>query len=71
MNEYQRMWRRLNNSLKSRIREYQHAEAITEGLEYENEIEMDTWKGVLQEMERIEEDIKEREWLWDMNTKDG
>lgn len=58
MNEYQRMWRRLNNILKLRIREYQNAEAIIEGLEYENEIKMDTWEGVLQEMERIEKDIK-------------
>ena len=58
MNEYQRMWRRLNNILKLRIREYQNAEAIIEGLEYENEIEMDIWEGVLQEMERIEKDIK-------------
>ncbi|MBO3062742.1 hypothetical protein [Mammaliicoccus fleurettii] len=61
MNEYQRMWRRLNSILKLQIREYQNADAITGGLDYENEIEMDTWEGVLQEMERIEEDIKERE----------
>lgn len=58
MNEYQRMWKRLNINLKSRVREYQHAEAIVEGLEYEDEIEMDTWKAVLRDMERIEEEVK-------------
>lgn len=58
MNEYERMWRRLNSILKLHIREYQNADAITGELDYENEIEMDTWEGVLQEMERIEEDIK-------------
>ncbi|MDW4174552.1 hypothetical protein QI188_11620 [Staphylococcus saprophyticus] len=48
-------------SIKMRITEYQHADAVTGGLDYENEIEMDAWEGILQEMEGKEREIKERD----------
>lgn len=60
MDEYQKAWNGLKMSIKMKIMEYQHADAVTGGLSYENEIEMDAWEGILQEMEGTEREIKER-----------
>lgn len=59
MGDYKKAWNSLKIDLKIRIREYQNAEAVTGGLEYENEIEMDAWEGVLQTMEGLEREIEE------------
>lgn len=61
MDEYKKAWNGLKMSIKMRIMEYQHADAVTDGLSYENEIEMDVWGGILQEMEGKEREIKERD----------
>ncbi|WP_347132290.1 hypothetical protein [Staphylococcus hominis] len=53
MDNHEKMWISLRNSLNTRIRQYQNADCVT-GLDEIAETELEAWQGIVQEMEGLE-----------------
>ena len=58
MNKYEKMWKSLKTDIKIRMREYQNAGFVT-NLDEFAETELDTWEGIIQEMDGLEREYEE------------
>lgn len=60
MESYKQMWMSLRNDLSMRIREYRQADNIA-GLDDYGLTELDTWEGIMQEIEGLERQLEEND----------